>query len=482
MPMGHPWARKKWQPPKKRWDGQRPTLSSFRLRPWRTFGKLSGAELRRSRNGSERFDAYRAAFPAEAAEWDQVMGGRLPPDFAAQLPQWKPGDKPVSTRVAAGQALNALAQRIPNIMGGSADLNPSTNTALKEQGDFQPPEETPVPAAAGAVGGTWSYAGRNIAFGVREHAMGAAVNGMAAHGGIIPFSATFLVFSDYMKPAIRLGAIMGLRVIYVFTHDSIAVGEDGPTHEPIGQLAGLRAIPGLTVIRPADANEAAEAWVVAVQRNSPTLLALTRQNLSILDRSRARDAGVARGGYILSEAEGGEPQVLLIGTGSEVELCVKAQARLKELDIRARVVSLPSWELFAEQESGYRQQVLPAGVRKRITVEAGATLGWERFAGEEGTVIGIDHFGASAPAEEVMKHFGFTAERVTAAALRLLGRQEEAEQEEGNQHEQGDAVCGSPHLRPKGIPDCVCSVRRCTQGAEFMRRASSRGSMRTSCD
>lgn len=233
---------------------------------------------------------------------------------------------------------------------------------------------------------------------------------------------------------------MGLRVIYVFTHDSIAVGEDGPTHEPIGQLAGLRAIPGLTVIRPADANEAAEAWVVAVGRNSPTLLALSRQNLSILDRSRARDASVARGGYILSEAEGGDPQVLLIATGSEVELCVKAQARLKELDIRARVVSLPSWNLFAEQESGYRQQVLPAGVRKRVTVEAGATFGWERFAGEEGTVIGIDHYGASAPAEEVMKRFGFTAQRVTAAALRLLGRAEAAAREEGGaEHGQGDA-------------------------------------------
>jgi transketolase len=270
--------------------------------------------------------------------------------------------------------------------------------------------------------------------------MGAAVNGMAAHGGILPFSATFLVFSDYMKPAIRLGAIMGLQVIYVFTHDSIAVGEDGPTHEPIGHLAGLRAIPGLTVIRPADANEAVEAWAVAVQRNSPTLLALTRQNLSILDRSRACGPGVARGGYILSEAEGGEPEVLLIGTGSEVELCVKAQARLKELDIRARVVSLPSWKLFEEQETGYREQVLPAAVRKRVTVEAGATVGWERFAGEEGVIIGIDRFGASAPAEEVMKRFGFTAERVTAAALRLLGRDEEAVQEEVDQHEQGDAA------------------------------------------
>jgi transketolase len=385
----------------------------------------------------QRLDAYRTAFPAEAAEWDQAMGGQLSAD-AARLPQWKPGDQPVSTRVAAGQALNALAQHIPNIIGGSADLNPSTNTALKEQGDFQPPDETP--AASGAVGGMWSNAGRNIAFGVREHAMGAAVNGMAAHGGVLPFSATFLVFSDYMKPAIRLGALMGLRVIYVFTHDSIALGEDGPTHQPIGQLAGLRAIPGLTVIRPADANEAAEAWAVAIRRNSPTLLALTRQNISILDRSRAQGAGVARGGYILSEAEGGNPQVLLIGTGSEVELCVKAQARLRSLDIHARVVSLPSWKLFAEQESAYREQVLPGAVRKRVTVEAGATLGWERFAGEEGTIIGIDRFGASAPGEETMKRFGFTAERVTAAVLRLLDRQEEAAREEAGQHEQGDTA------------------------------------------
>lgn len=416
-----------------------PATDSFFLPPEAVahFRQAIGRGAEAQQEWQQRFDAYRTDFPDEAAEWDEVMAGRFSPDFGAELPQWKPGDKPVSTRVAAGQALNVLAHRIPNIIGGSADLNPSTNTALKEQGDFQRPGEA---AAAGAVGGTWSYAGRNIAFGVREHAMGSTVNGMAAHGGILPFSATFLVFSDYMKPAIRLGAIMGLRVIYVFTHDSIAVGEDGPTHEPIGHLAGLRAIPGLTVVRPADATEAVEAWAVAVQRSSPTLLALTRQNLSILDRSRARDAGVARGGYILSEAEGGEPQVLLIGTGSEVELCVKAQARLKELDIRARVISLPSWQLFAEQESGYREHVLPPAVRKRVTVEAGATLGWERFAGDEGVIIGIDTFGASAPAKEIMKRSGFTAERVTAAALRLLGRAEEAAQEEADQHEQGDAA------------------------------------------
>lgn len=291
--------------------------------------------------------------------------------------------------------------------------------------------------------GTWSYADRNMppAFASMQWRGGKWHGRMASC--ILPFRATFFVFSDYMKPAIRLGAIMGLHVIYVFTHDSIAVGEDGPTHEPIGHLAGLRAIPGLTVIRPADANEAAEAWAIAVQRNSPTLLALTRQNVAILDRSRARDAGVARGGYILSEAEGGAPEILLIGTGSEVDLCVKAQARLKELNVRARVVSLPSWKLFAEQESGYRQQVLPPDVRKRVTVEAGATLGWERFAGDEGTIIGIDRFGASAPGEEVMKRLGFTAERVIAAALRLLGRQDEAAKEEGDSGEKDKTSVGA---------------------------------------
>jgi transketolase len=405
------------------------------------FRQAIGRGAEAQREWQQRLDAYRKAFPAEAEEWDAIMEGRLPKDLGTQMPQWKPGDKPVSTRVAAGQALNALAAHIPNIIGGSADLNPSTNTALKGQGDFQPFKDSANPAdpadsaagteVEGAVGGTWSYAGRNIAFGVREHAMGAAVNGLAAHGGILPFSATFLVFSDYMKPSIRLGALMGLRAVYVFTHDSIAVGEDGPTHEPIDHLAGLRAIPGLTVIRPADATEAAEAWVLAVQRATPTLMVLSRQNLAILDRSHSRDAGVARGGYILAEAEDGAPQVLLIGTGSEVGLCVKAQVRLTELGVRARVVSLPSWEIFAEQDAAYRERVLPGSVRKRVTVEAGASLGWERFAGAEGAIIGIDQFGASAPGEENMKHFGFTAERVTAAALRLLGREDEAKREDG---------------------------------------------------
>jgi transketolase len=326
--------------------------------------------------------------------------------------------------------MNALAKRIPNLIGGSADLNPSTNTALKGEGDFQPPE-LGGPSVQGAVGGTWSYAGRNVAFGVREHAMGAAVNGMAAHGGVLPFSATFLVFSDYMKPSIRLGALSKLRAFYVFTHDSVGVGEDGPTHEPVEQLAGLRAIPGLNVIRPADANETAEAWTVAIEHDGPTLFALTRQNMPHLDRSHAKDPGVAKGAYILSEAEGGKPDVILIGSGSETALCVKAQERLKSYGVKARVVSMPSWNLFDAQDEGYRESVLPKGVRKRVTVEAGSPQGWHRFATDEGTVIGIDHYGASAPGDEIMKHFGFTSEHVTSAALRLLGRNAEADKEYG---------------------------------------------------
>ena len=263
-----------------------------------------------------RFETYKKEFPNEAAEFERITTGKLPDNWDADLPKWKPTDKPIATRVAGGEVLNALAKRIPNIIGGSADLNPSTNTALKGLGDFQPPGFA-GPGMMGSVGGEWNYTGRNIAFGVREHGMGAAVNGMAAHGGILPFSATFLVFSDYMKPAIRLGALSHLKAFYVFTHDSVAVGEDGPTHEPVEHLAGLRAIPGLTLIRPADATETAEAWAVAIQRTGPTLFALTRQNLPHLDRSGVKDGGgVSKGAYILSEADGGKPDVILIGTGS----------------------------------------------------------------------------------------------------------------------------------------------------------------------
>jgi transketolase len=295
-------------------------------------------------------------------------------------------------------------------------------------GDFQPPQVS-GPGTLGAVGVEWSYAGRNIAFGVREHGMGTAVNGMAAHGGVLPFSATFFNFSDYMKPAIRLGALSRLKAIYVFTHDSIGLGEDGPTHQPVEQLAGLRAVPGLTVIRPADPNETAEAWAFAVQHDGPTLLVLTRQTVAHLDRGGAKTPGVARGAYVLADAEGGSPDVILIGTGSEVSLCVVAREKLKNFGIEARVVSMPSWSLFEAQEASYRESVLPRGIRKRVTVEAGSPLGWHRWAGDEGSVIGLERFGASAPGQEVLAHLGFTAEHVAAAALRLVGKDKEADLE-----------------------------------------------------
>lgn len=380
----------------------------------------------------KRFAAYKKEFASEAAELEQMIAGKLPENWAADLPKWKPEDKAIATRAAGGQALNALAKRITNIVGGSADLNPSTNTALKGDGDFQPPEYG-GPSAQGAVGGVWGYAGRNMAFGVREHAMGAAVNGMAAHGGLLPFSATFLVFSDYMKPSVRLGALSKLKAFYVFTHDSVGVGEDGPTHEPIEQLAGLRAIPGLNVMRPADATETAECWAVAVAHNGPTLFALTRQNVPHLSRANVKNGDVSKGAYILSEAEGGAPDVILIGSGSEVALCMKAQEKLKGYGVKARVVSMPSWYLFERQESAYRESVLPKNLKKRVTVEAGASLGWDRWAGDDGTIIAVDHYGASAPGDQIMKNFGFTAEHVTAAALRLVGRSAEAEKEYGGE-------------------------------------------------
>jgi len=374
----------------------------------------------------KKFDAYRREFPKEAAEFELLVSGALPGNWSADLPQWKPGDKPIATRVAGGAALNALAKHIPNIIGGSADLNPSTETSLKNWGDFQNPEAY-GPGTLGAVGGVWSYAGRNIAFGVREHAMGAAVNGMAAHGGVLPFSATFFTFSDYMKPAIRLGALSRLKAIYVFTHDSVGLGEDGPTHQPVEHLAALRAVPGLTVIRPADPNETSEAWAVAVQRDGPTVLVLTRQTVPHLDRSTAKEPGVARGAYILADADGGAPDVILIGTGSEVQLCVEARKKLEEYAVKARVVSMPSWDLFAAQNESYREGVLPKRIKARVTVEAGSPLGWHRWAGDEGAVIGVERFGASAPGEEVLRHLGFTPEHVASAALRVLGRTAEAD-------------------------------------------------------
>jgi transketolase len=376
----------------------------------------------------KRFDEYQREFPKEAAEFEQNMKGDLPNGWDADLPRWKPTDKPMATRAAGGEAINALAKHIPNLVGGSADLNPSTRTALKGLGDFQSPEVS-GPGTLGAVGGVWSYAGRNVAFGIREHAMGAMVNGMAAHGGVLPFSATFFTFSDYMKPAIRLGALSHLKVVYVFTHDSIGLGEDGPTHQPIEHLAGLRGIPGLTVIRPADGNETTEAWSFAVQHSGPTLLVLTRQAVPHLDRTQAKDPAVARGAYVLAETGGGSPDVILIGTGSEVSLCVAAREKLKEQDVQARVVSMPSWSLFEAQEESYRESVLPKAIKKRVTIEAASPIGWHKWAGDEGVVIGVDRFGASAPGQDVFDRLGFTADHVTAVALRTLGKDAEAEKQ-----------------------------------------------------
>jgi transketolase len=370
------------------------------------------------------FARYAAAYPKEAAEFERVMKGDLPDGWEKVLPVYGPGTKDVATRKTSEAVLQALVPVIPELMGGSADLNPSTFTWLKGQGDFQRPGEHPA-CLEGAVGGEWGYGGRNIHFGVREHAMAAIAGGMALHGGVIPFTGTFFTFADYMRPAIRLAALMGLRVVYVFSHDSIGVGEDGPTHQPIEQLMSLRAIPNLTVIRPGDANETVEAWRVALEnRSGPTALILTRQNLPVLDRQVFRPAaGLRRGGYLLWESTEGEPETIVIGTGSEVEIALDAGRRLAAEGIRVRAVSLPSWELFDREPQEYREKVLPPSVRARVAVEAGTRLGWEHYVGLEGEIVGIDHFGASAPYKVIYEKFGITADAVAAAVRRLLGRQ-----------------------------------------------------------
>jgi transketolase len=312
---------------------------------------------------------------------------------------------------------------LPALIGGSADLNPSTHTALFGLGDFEPAGVT-VSDKQGAVDGVWSYASRNLYFGVREHGMGAILNGLAAHGGAVPFGATFLIFSDYMRPPMRLAAMMKLHVIYVFTHDSIALGQDGSTHQPVEQLAGLRAVPGLTVIRPGDANETAVAWRVALEAGDhPIALVLTRQNVPTLDRSRCAAAdGLRRGAYVLADAPNGKPDVILIATGSEVELVMAARQTLHERNVMARVVSMPSWDLFDAQPQSYRDQVLLPTVHARLAVEAGASQGWHRYVGDRGDVLGIDRYGASAPGDVVMREYGFTTENVCKRAMALLGR------------------------------------------------------------
>ncbi len=375
------------------------------------------------REWNELVAGYTCAFPELAAELRLAMAGELPPGWQEALPVFSADPKGMATRVAGGKVLNALASRLPTLLGGSADLNPSTHTALAALGDFQNPALAPADRQ-GAVGGPWGYAGRNIHFGVREHGMAAMLNGMAAHGGTVPFGATFLAFADYLRPSLRLAALMRLHVIHIFTHDSIALGEDGPTHQPVEQLASLRAIPNLLVIRPCDANETAIAWQVALEHVSgPVALVLSRQNLPVLDRHRyAAAEGLRMGGYILAEADGGAPELILIATGSEVPLALAAQMQLSADGLRTRVVSLPSWELFEAQTNAYRDTVLPPQVVKRLSIEAGTTFGWERFTGSGGAMVGIDRFGASAPGDVVMAEYGLSVDHLCRKARALLER------------------------------------------------------------
>jgi transketolase len=379
-------------------------------------GKKSEAEW------NSLFAQYKQKYPELASEYEMIMRGDLPANWDSAVPTFPADAKGLATRSSSGQVLNALAKNVPNLIGGSADLNPSTNTALKGLGDFLPPELASNDVQ-GAVGGGFSYAGRNLHFGVREHAMGAIANGLALHGGIIPFTATFLTFSDYMRGAMRLAAIMGLPVVFVFTHDSIGVGEDGPTHEPIEHFAALRAIPHLTVIRPGDANEVAVAWRIAVEMKKPVALMFTRQNVQTLDRTVYASAeGVRRGGYVLADAPNGKPDLILIATGSEVPLIVGAYKKLAEQGINTRLVSMPSWELFDAQPQEYRDSVLPPSIRARLAIEAGVTQGWSKYVGLDGDVIGLDRFGASAPFAVIFEKLGFTVDNVVARAKKLLGR------------------------------------------------------------
>jgi len=355
----------------------------------------------------QRLAAYEKAYPDLAARLKAQIHGELPASWDDGLPTFLPTGPPLATRVASGKVLNALAKKIPNLLGGSADLAPSTKTLINGSSDMRPGKDG---------------IGRNIHFGVREHGMGAVVNGLALHGGVIPYGATFLIFSDYMRASLRLSALMGCHTIFVFTHDSIGLGEDGPTHQPVEHLMSLRAMPHFTLIRPADANETTAAWRVAMTHTAgPVALALTRQNMPTLDPSAVDiRGGVSRGAYVLKDSDG-LPQVILIASGSEVTLALTAFEELAAENVRARVVSMPCWELFEAQDAAYRNQVLPPEVKARLAVEAGATLGWERYVGPEGAVIGLDRYGASAPGKTNMEKLGFTAAHVVSRALSLVG-------------------------------------------------------------
>jgi transketolase len=359
------------------------------------------------------FERYRTAYPELADEGYRMLRRELPDGWDQGLPVFPPDQKGMATRDASGTVLNAVASNVPWLLGGSADLGPSCKTRLTFDGAGDVSADNP--------------GGRNLHFGIREHAMGAFLNGLSL-SKIRPYGSGFLIFSDYGRPAIRLSALMELPVIHIFTHDSIAVGEDGPTHQPIEQLASLRAIPGLIILRPGDANEVVEAWRVIMQRDrQPVVLILTRQAVPTLDRSRCAPAdGLQRGAYILLDAEDGRPEVLLLATGSEVSLCVEAHRQLEGEGIRTRVVSMPSWELFeryCREHPEYGEQVLPRAVTARVSVESGSTLGWARYVGAAGVTIGMETFGASAPLQELQKKFGFTPETIVSAARRLAGRE-----------------------------------------------------------
>ena len=357
-------------------------------------------------------EAYRAKHPDLAKQLEHMQRRDLPRGWDADLPSFAADSKGLASRESSAKVLNAIAPHYPWLIGGAADLAPSTKTRLtfETAGDFE----------------ANSYGGRNLHFGIREHAMGAIVNGLAL-SKVRAYGSTFLIFSDYMKPAIRLSALMRLPVVIIFTHDSIGLGQDGPTHQPVEQLIALRAIPGLITLRPADANEVAEAWRVIIGlKHQPACLVLSRQPLPTFDRKRyASASGVARGAYVMADAEGGKPAVILIGTGSEVALCVEVYEKLKQEGIAARVVSMPSWELFEQQDQAYRDSVLPPGITARVSVEAGSVIGWDRYVGMNGAKIGMHSFGSSAPIKDLMKKFGFTPEKVLAAAKDQIAKRGE---------------------------------------------------------
>lgn len=358
------------------------------------------------KNWELKIKRYRKEYPDPAKEFDRRVKGELPAEWDENLPEFAADSKGLATRASSGKVLNALAEKLPEIIGGSADLTPSTNTWIQSSPAFQAD----------------SPAGRNIHFGVREHGMGAIVNGMTLHGGVIPFGATFFVFSDYMRPAIRISALSHIGSIWVFTHDSIGLGEDGPTHQPVEHMAALRAMPNLVVIRPADANEVREAWKVAIKRrNAPTLLALSRQAVPTLDRSQmAAEEGLQRGAYVLADLGDTKPEIILMASGSEVSLIVEVGQRLAESGVSIRLVSFPSWELFAEQDSSYRASVLPESLMKRIAVEAGVSLGWEKWVGEKGAIICLDRYGASAPYKVIYEQLGITVDAIEQLARKMV--------------------------------------------------------------